>query len=1322
MEARIYSLGQRWMAYILLFSFFLQSCGNFSNPIIPTKENKFQINQRENNPKIDRQREEANELMAQGGHTVTIYEKEGQLQAMVEENLPEGFNKTYRRLPVYMEAGTNPAEIALLDKKLQERLVEVKLPTSGQLGHVYIGKRGLMGGMRKQEISSTTKDTKKKGKKNTDEQEKDGAKDQEEVKKKEGSETSMKDEEKKAKGAIDELNKLIDQGADLSDQDYTVLGEALYLALNNEHPKRVDNIVNKFSSTKDKPKLDAIIGYTLYLAAKNSNLKTIDAKLASKNVLTRMGMALSLLKAIQRRKSKELQTLSKSFIKHIDNGMLSYLLDKFVDQINQDDNESAQEDFLFLANHIEIPDTLLDGMRKNLRSAVTAPKEGLSETKKEEEIRKNKEKIVREFLKKITAYQNIEKRLRFAIPLPAAHLGIPISYNVKKPISADRKKGNYSDSEEEYEESPHFNGVYNLTKYGILNIEEQSTFDGFEKEFINNYVTDYADITPNKLKKDAETIHKSLKEISKNFPIDRVTILCVALRQNDGRIKKFVFTTQLSVYQFTYSNHSKKCFSTKETMQAIVKKAHELGYHVVMAQQAHAEAEFMQFLQERPTRYTHIISMGCSREHCLICGKMLEKVFRPDMVKKTSGNGVESTDNKYDRWLIPSALDYFLKKQGYDILQDVVKSTRENILFCNEEAKQKYWKDQNQEKHKKLNSKTKWDQRLWAKSKHIIRKENTPTPVQSAADNRQQAEKQIHQPILRLPSRTQLPPMIIYPSSQSTEQVHGKKKHQRMQQLKTIQPLTDQEKQELHTSILQTLQNPIWKRYALSSQLTTTQLLPDTQLQLPPTQGHYQLACVQESFQPLVPMLSLQTREKYHIILVQDMGYWWGIIQDKRPGFSRNMVLPVLYPNHANGEELSLSTQYTVEALIQMDPAVQQQLVHIFSRDRSLKNGFVYTGEEMGLVGGCKKRNNETEVARKRTEQKKRAEEMNRRKKAARDKIEQEKRIIQGEVWKANRKESVAKGTIPSEVSKISSGTKGYTGLPAVLASLDNEKKETLACINELKASRDSFTKNSAYSEHILPQDYALCDKAIKDMEQHNGYIEQERKSVIAIVEQRAEADFQRTQGDWDKMAQSEITKVNDMLKSNWVPQVSDNPQAAIDRIQANIRECEDFKKGVELLPNIRKKVDEQLQREKARLADIIQKVKTLMENPQPQAEELPKKNENAAKLQELANATDPVEVKNLAISALECGECNLLEFAIKTKELSVQATDSAGDTLLHQAVKNNQLDVVELLLKCGAKKDAVNERVMKTRKAKITPETLAAGNKEMEELLKKWK
>lgn len=55
-----------------------------------------------------------------------------------------------------------------------------------------------------------------------------------------------------------------------------------------------------------------------------------------------------------------------------------------------------------------------------------------------------------------------------------------------------------------------------------------------------------------------------------------------------------------------------------------------------MAQQAHAEGELMQFLQERYSHYTHIVAIGCSRPHCYHCKKMLEGLIEKDILEKTS--------------------------------------------------------------------------------------------------------------------------------------------------------------------------------------------------------------------------------------------------------------------------------------------------------------------------------------------------------------------------------------------------------------------------------------------------------------------------------------------------------------------------------------------------------------------------------------------------------------------------------------------------------------------------------------------------------------
>jgi WD40 repeat protein len=148
---RNYSLSQRWMAYLLLVNLFLQSCTSFSNSLIPIEENQAQTTQIESSPTITRQLEGAHELVAQGGHIVTVSEQGGQLQADVKVNAPVGFSKSYKGLPVYVGVETDPREIAQLDKRMQARLVEVKLPTSRHTGYVHLGERCLMGGMIREE-------------------------------------------------------------------------------------------------------------------------------------------------------------------------------------------------------------------------------------------------------------------------------------------------------------------------------------------------------------------------------------------------------------------------------------------------------------------------------------------------------------------------------------------------------------------------------------------------------------------------------------------------------------------------------------------------------------------------------------------------------------------------------------------------------------------------------------------------------------------------------------------------------------------------------------------------------------------------------------------------------------------------------------------------------------------------------------------------------------------------------------------------------------------------------------------------------------------
>jgi hypothetical protein len=144
----------------------------------------------------------------------------------------------------------------------------------------------------------------------------------------------------------------------------------------------------------------------------------------------------------------------------------------------------------------------------------------------------------------------------------------------------------YSDSEDEDERTPHFNNIYNLTK--------SSFREKYGFVFVNNYVTGGEIVTRAQLAQDAASIWKVATGNHKS-----VTILCVALRQNDGLIKKFVFTNQ---EPGTDSRHNPNL--------AIALVAHSLGYHFIQAQQAHAEAQMIEFLHERPGHYTHLVAMG----------------------------------------------------------------------------------------------------------------------------------------------------------------------------------------------------------------------------------------------------------------------------------------------------------------------------------------------------------------------------------------------------------------------------------------------------------------------------------------------------------------------------------------------------------------------------------------------------------------------------------------------------------------------------------------------------------------------------------------
>ncbi|WP_044282856.1 hypothetical protein [Candidatus Amoebophilus asiaticus] len=126
--------GHRSIPLILLISLYLQSCSGFSNSSIPLQQRKT------DHPAINHIVDKV--LVSKEGHIVTIsYKETGQLQAIIEENLPTGFSKTYT-LPMYIEQGMSLCEI---NSKQQ---IQVNLPKGQEKGYIYVGHMGLMGGSR----------------------------------------------------------------------------------------------------------------------------------------------------------------------------------------------------------------------------------------------------------------------------------------------------------------------------------------------------------------------------------------------------------------------------------------------------------------------------------------------------------------------------------------------------------------------------------------------------------------------------------------------------------------------------------------------------------------------------------------------------------------------------------------------------------------------------------------------------------------------------------------------------------------------------------------------------------------------------------------------------------------------------------------------------------------------------------------------------------------------------------------------------------------------------------------------------------------------
>jgi len=138
---KTYTLFQQQIAYVLLASFFLQSCDSLNHPITPIEKEPATSLQTHVQASLLPTHIEPlinQALTAKGGHLVTFYQEDGKLKSNVEINAPQGFSKTYQGADVLLEEGANISRLSNLDPQSQQRRIHFQLEQGGNPARIII--------------------------------------------------------------------------------------------------------------------------------------------------------------------------------------------------------------------------------------------------------------------------------------------------------------------------------------------------------------------------------------------------------------------------------------------------------------------------------------------------------------------------------------------------------------------------------------------------------------------------------------------------------------------------------------------------------------------------------------------------------------------------------------------------------------------------------------------------------------------------------------------------------------------------------------------------------------------------------------------------------------------------------------------------------------------------------------------------------------------------------------------------------------------------------------------------------------------------------
>lgn len=232
---------------------------------------------------------------------------------------------------------------------------------------------------------------------------------------------------------------------------------------------------------------------------------------------------------------------------------------------------------------------------------------------------------------------------------------VPAAPSLKRKFEASSnypfRNDAYSDSEEdldsdfekevlgeEYEQPQAKKGGYKKQEVKLFNASKWHPQKNIRELGIDNTVRDPSGLPP--LEADAKAIHAAAK-VSRPAAF---TVVCALLLTKKKALKKFCFNNLDS----TISPGSRD-------------EAHRRGYHVIYANQAHAEAEMAAYLKSRGYQ---LVSMGCDKPHCPECNRLTRDVNGGNYPTESAVD--KGRTNPFKSYYLPPGSSYAWKQEIYE--------------------------------------------------------------------------------------------------------------------------------------------------------------------------------------------------------------------------------------------------------------------------------------------------------------------------------------------------------------------------------------------------------------------------------------------------------------------------------------------------------------------------------------------------------------------------------------------------------------------------------------------------------------------------------